>query len=243
MWVQSLPLKLPGPEIDNNAPTLRRPNTPLKSAHDLTEASIDSLKVSKYSADLKSQITCLSPKEQATTKKEILTQCKAYLTKEMKGEHGEVIDFWTEVSTPLYGTERGQSVFAKRDIPKFTVLGAYAGVLHENEASLRDAIRRQGSQSVLAYLFETGSSRRAVDASRFSNSLALMNTSHLPYDDSEKSLGNGNNIGPVRIGTNYTFYVALKFIPSGEELLVDYGDAYNPHAHSGTIKTEDGADN
>uniref|UniRef100_UPI002982A4A2 hypothetical protein n=3 Tax=Photobacterium leiognathi TaxID=553611 RepID=UPI002982A4A2 len=103
MWVQSLPLKLPGPEIDNNAPTLRRPNTPLKSAHDLTEASIDSLKVSKYSADLKSQITCLSPKEQATTKKEILTQCKAYLTKEMKGEHGEVIDFWTEVSTPLYG--------------------------------------------------------------------------------------------------------------------------------------------
>ncbi|WP_318431554.1 SET domain-containing protein, partial [Photobacterium leiognathi] len=73
--------------------------------------------------------------------------------------------------------------------------------------------------------------------------LALMNTSHLPYDDSEKSLGNGNNIGPVRIGTNYTFYVALKFIPSGEELLVDYGDAYNPHAHSGTIKTEDGADN
>uniref|UniRef100_UPI002981C721 hypothetical protein n=1 Tax=Photobacterium leiognathi TaxID=553611 RepID=UPI002981C721 len=103
MWVQSLPLKLPGPEIDNNAPTLRRPNTPSKSAHDLTEASIDSLKVSKYSADLKSQITCLSPKEQATTKKEILTQCKAYLTKEMKGEHGEVIDFWTEVSTPLYG--------------------------------------------------------------------------------------------------------------------------------------------
>ncbi|WP_318476617.1 SET domain-containing protein, partial [Photobacterium leiognathi] len=76
------------------------------------------------------------------------------------------------MSTPLYGPERGQSVFAKRDIPKFTVLGAYAGVLHENEASLRDAIRRQGSQSVLAYLFETGSSRRAVDASRFSNSLA-----------------------------------------------------------------------
>ncbi len=244
IYVQHLPLSLSGPEIDNSAPTLRRPNTPSEAAHDLTEAFISSLRVTQYAADLKKLIDGLPRQEQDPTKKKILTECKAYLTKEMKEEHGEVVDSWVQALVPLDdGPERGLSLFAKRDIPKFTVLGAYAGVLHENEASLRDAMKHKGSKPVLTYLFETGSKSRSIDASSSSNSLALMNTAHLPYDDSERSLSNVNNIGAVRIGKNYTFYVALKDITRGEELFIDYGETYNPHAYFGAIKKEDKTDN
>jgi SET domain-containing protein len=130
-----------------------------------------------------------------------------------------------EVAIPLdEGPNRGLSVFANKDIPQYTVVCPYAGVLHSNEQSLEASIRKNGSQPVLSYLFATRSSHRVVDAVNTGNVASLVNTSQLGDQTAFKE----NNVIPIVFGKNLVFYIVLRDLKKGEELLIDYGPTYNP---------------
>ncbi|NGZ14681.1 SET domain-containing protein [Vibrio aestuarianus] len=147
----------------------------------------------------------------------------------MEAQHAAWINSWADTAVPVdEGPRRGLSVFAKRDIKKFEVLGVYSGILHEDERSVASVMRKEGSVSVLTYLWSTQSKKRNIDASQYANSLATINTAHLPSNKPQEIFAKHNNLDCVRFGPNYVFYVALRNINKGEELLIDYGPDYDP---------------
>ncbi|MDE1211503.1 SET domain-containing protein-lysine N-methyltransferase, partial [Vibrio aestuarianus] len=218
------------PCIDNGAPILRKSTNPSQSAIALTEDSIKSLSVAQYGAELKKALNSVSNVgKRSETKSAIAGQCKDFLKKSMEGQHAAWINSWADTAVPVDdGPLRGQSVFAKRDIKEFEVLGAYSGILHEDERSLASVIRKKGSVPVLTYLWSTQSKKRNIDASQYANSLAAINTAHLPSNKPQEIFAKHNNLDCVRFGPNYVFYVALRNINQGEELLIDYGADYDP---------------
>ncbi|CAH8242182.1 hypothetical protein VAEKB19_6250001 [Vibrio aestuarianus] len=218
------------PFIDNGAPILRKSTNPSQSAVALTEDSINSWSVIQYGAELKKALNSLSNAgKRSETKSAIAVQCKDFLKKSMEGQHAAWINSWADTDVPVDdGPLRGQSVFAKRDIKKFEVLGAYSGILHEDERSVTSVMRKEGSAPVLTYLWNTQSKKRSIDASQYANSLAAINTAHLPNSKPQEIFAKHNNLDCVRFGPNYVFYVALRNINKGEELLVDYGPDYDP---------------
>ncbi|MDE1254452.1 SET domain-containing protein-lysine N-methyltransferase [Vibrio aestuarianus] len=218
------------PCIDNGAPILRKSTNPSQSAIALTEDSIKSLSVAQYGAELKKALNSVSNVgKRSETKSAIAGQCKDFLKKSMEGQHAAWINSWADTAVPVDdGPLRGQSVFAKRDIKEFEVLGAYSGILHEDERSLASVIRKKGSVPVLTYLWSTQSKKRNIDASQYANSLAAINTAHLPSNKPQEIFAKHNNLDCVRFGPNYVFYVALRDIKQGEELLIDYGADYDP---------------
>lgn len=218
------------PCVDNGAPILRKSTNPSQSAVTLTEDSIQSLRVTQYGAELKKAIKFLpNARKISEIKSAIAGQCKDFLKKSMEGQHAAWINSWADTAVPVDdGPLRGQSVFAKRDIKKFEVLGAYSGILHEDEGSVTSVMRKEGSAPVLTYLWNTQSKKRNIDASQYANSLATINTAHLPNNQPQEIFAKQNNLDCVRFGPNYVFYVALRNINKGEELLVDYGPDYDP---------------
>ena len=54
--------------------------------------------------------------------------------------------------------------------------------------------------------------------------MSLVNTSQLP----DQRAWAQDNLVAVTFGLNLTFYIALRDIDVGEELLLDYGRYYNP---------------
>lgn len=164
----------------------------------------------------------------SVTKTRVSAQIKASIKDWLRTEceHQSRFDEVLEVVTPLDdgGPARGASVWARRDIPQFEVLGPYAGKYHADEASLFQEQRKQGSRAVLTYLFGTRSGVRTVSGLHTGNTLSLINTSQLRNGPVWKS----NNVVSVAVGKNLTFYVALKDIKKGDELLLDYGPFYNP---------------
>lgn len=122
------------------------------------------------------------------------------------------------------GPARGKSVFAKKDIEKYQVLGPYAGILHPSEESLKVAEVDFGFENIHTYLFGTRSDSRSIDAFRCGNILSLCNTGHL-HGYQPWAL---NNARPIIFGENLVFIVASEKIMQGQEILLDYGPAYNP---------------
>ncbi|AZP73204.1 SET domain-containing protein [Pseudomonas poae] len=78
------------------------------------------------------------------------------------------------------------------------------------------------SRAVLTYLFGTRSGNRSISALNSGNTLSLVNTSQLPNGPVWKA----NNVMSIAVGKNLAFYVALKDIKKGDELLLDYGPLY-----------------
>jgi|GEM_PF-6515694 len=139
------------------------------------------------------------------------------------------------ISTPNTGPQRGFSVYAKRKISKFEVVAPYAGILLKNQASLNEAIKANGSYNVFTYLFGTGPRRRHnIDAFATGNVASLVNTSQL---GNQPAWGE-NNLSAVVFGKNLIFYVAMKDIQLGEELLVNYGPNYDPTQQYLEVKEE-----
>lgn len=114
--------------------------------------------------------------------------------------------------------ELGQGVKAARDIAAFEVLGPYAGKFLPTPAHLERERERYGSHNVTAYLYGTQADGRTVSAFPVGNVLSKVNEGPSPE---------ANNAGPIRLGTNVTFYVALRPIAAGEDVLVDYGPDYD----------------
>lgn len=112
---------------------------------------------------------------------------------------------------------------AEGGIPAWTFLGGYSGVWHDTEASLQNEFRKMGSERVLTYLW--GSQRRgAVSGLQHANKLALINTGEIR---GFPRLGE-NKVGVGFIDGLLPFYYTLKDIEEGEQLLIDYGEYYNP---------------
>jgi hypothetical protein len=170
-------------------------------------------------------------------KKQVTKQVKEWLVlNEYKREqYGQRLQKMLEIAYPIdEGPDRGRSIFARRDIAKYTVVCPYAGVLHSDVEGLQRAMRKNGSQHVLSYLFSTRSDTRVVDASETGNMASLVNTSQLGDTPPFKE----NNVAPVLFGKNLIFYIALWKIKAGEELFIDYGPNYNPQQRILDIKQE-----
>ncbi len=211
---------LPRHQIDNTLPILQDPANPRLSLTQALEGPVDDIRIAYWNGVLDGLDSATKARVSAQIKESI----KDWLRTE--GQHQSRFDEAMEVVTPLDdgGPARGASVWARRDIPQFEVLGPYAGKYHADEASLFQEQRKQGSRAVLTYLFGTRSGVRTVSGLHTGNTLSLINTSQLRNGPAWKS----NNVVSVAVGKNLTFYVALKDIKKGDELLLDYGPFYNP---------------
>src|SRR5450830_595677 len=215
-----------GPQYrhDNHLPVLQQPGNPGVSILAEAEGNIEGLRISSWGADLHAVFSTMPQTEQRRVKAAILQDAKQWL---QNTEHyATQLDDMVEIKVPLDdGPLRGDSLFSRREIGKFTVLGPYAGTLHVDNQSLRKEIRKHGETPVLRYLWATKSDSRSVSGLTHGNVLRLMNTARLP--GAAENLGK-NNVAAVQIGKNLTFYVALRDIKTGEELLIDYGPSYAP---------------
>lgn len=211
---------LPRHQIDNTLPILQDPVNPRISLTQSLEGPIDDIRISHWNGVLDG----LDSPTKARVSAQIKASIKDWLRTE--GQHQTRFDDALEVVTPLDdgGPARGASVWARRDIPQFEVLGPYAGKYHADEASLFEEQRKQGSRAVMTYLFGTRSGTRTVSGLHTGNTLSLINTSQLGEGPAWMS----NNVVSIAVGKNLTFYVALKDIKRGEELLLDYGPFYKP---------------
>ena len=214
------PRSLAPHQVDNALPILQDPSNPKLSLTQSLEGPIDEIRISNWNGLLDG----LDPAQKNSVGNRIKASIKDWLRSE--GRHGAKFDEALEVITPLDdgGPARGASVWARRDIPQFEVLGPYSGKYHASEASLFEEQRKQGSRAVLTYLFGTRSSSRSVSALNTGNTLSLINTSQLRNGPAWQA----NNVASISVGKNLTFYVSLKDIKAGDELLVDYGPFYNP---------------
>lgn len=211
---------LPSHQIDNTLPILQDPTNPRRSLTQSLEGPIDDIRIAHWNGVLEGL--------DSATKTRVSAQIKASIKDWLRteGQHQSRFDEAMEVVTALDdgGPARGASVWARRDIPQFEVLGPYAGKYHADEGSLFQEQRKQGSRAVLTYLFGTRSGTRTVSGLHTGNSLSLINTSQLRNGPVWKS----NNVVSISVGKNLTFYVALKDIKKGDELLLDYGPFYAP---------------
>ncbi|KHA75444.1 hypothetical protein NZ35_03365 [Pseudomonas chlororaphis] len=207
-------------QVDNTLPILQDPQNPTISLTLSLEGPIDDIRIANWGGLLDG----LDSASKKSVSSQIKESVKDWLRTE--GQHQSRFDQTLEVITALDdgGPYRGASVWARRDIAKFEVLGPYAGKLHESDASLFQEIRKQGSRAVLTYLFGTRSGNRSVSALHTGNTLSLINTSQLGGGPAWRS----NNVISIGVGKNLTFYVAQNDIKKGEELLLDYGLSYQP---------------
>ena len=212
--------RLPAHQVDNSLPILQDPKDPTISLTRSLEGPIDDIRIAYWNGLLDG----LDSGTKARVSAQIKTSIKEWLRTER--QHQSRFDEILEVLTPLDdgGPSRGASVWARRDIAQYEVLGPYAGKYHASEASLFEEQRKQGSRAVLTYLFGTRSGERTVSGLHTGNSLSLINTSQLGNGPAWQS----NNVVSISVGKNLTFYVALRDIKQGEELLLDYGPFYKP---------------
>lgn len=114
--------------------------------------------------------------------------------------------------------ELGRGVVAARDIGAFELLGTYNGVYLRNDGELAQEQQRHGAHNVKTYLYSTGAASRTVSGFRFGSVLSMVNEgASLP----------ANNVCPIRLGPNLHFYVSLRAIAAGSDVLVDYGADYD----------------
>lgn len=205
--------------IDNSLPILQNPSNVSASMQTFSEDELDEMRMYRWGV-----FQSASKKD----KESMILQMKEWIriNQEDKQEYEKRLANSLEVSVPIdEGPSRGRSVFAKEDIEPYTVIGPYAGKLHETKESLLDSIYKNGSYHVLGYLFATSSSKKSIDAFGSGNIISLINTGQLSDED---PTWKENNVGSVVFGQNLIFVVSSKKIRKGEELLLDYGPNYNP---------------
>ncbi|EIK69198.1 hypothetical protein PseBG33_1624 [Pseudomonas synxantha BG33R] len=207
-------------QIDNSLPILQDPRNPGISLTRELEGAIDDIRITYWNELLDG----MSAADRNSVGSQIKESIKDWLRSER--QHGTRFDDTLEVMTPLddEGPVRGASVFARRDIPRFEVLGPYSGKYYPNQVALFEEERKKGSRAVLTYLFGTRSRERTVSALNSGNTLSLVNTSQLRGGPVWQT----NNVVSISVGKNLTFFVANKHIKKGDELLMDYGPYYQP---------------
>lgn len=213
--------------LDDNGPILRNPARPSESMMGLAERPVDELRVTHWGG----------LQADGATKLRINEEIRQWLRDE--GNHAVRFARMLYVMRPLDdGPERGDSVFAKVNLPPWTLLGPYAGILHDDTQSnsLSAERRAYGTSNVHRYTFQTGSVQRLVSAYASGNVLSLINTATLA--GYAPIAGKNNNVSCIRAGKNITFYVTNTFIPEGEELFIDYGPDYESGPNAKRLKQE-----
>lgn len=239
---EKLDESLPRHKIDNNLPILQDPENPSHSLLSEAEVPIDELKVSHWGV-LNERFKILKIKEVKKIQENIYKEIREWLRSE--GQHEEKFnEFLGQPAIPIDdGPYRGMSVFAKRDIPSFKVVGPYSGKFLRDSEVLNREYNRAGKHNVVTYLFGTRSKNRAVSAFGSGNILSLINTAdplRLSSEHANESLevcGKHNNVAAIQVGKNLTFYVALENISKDTELLVSYGPVYDPMQEQTTQDT------
>ncbi|MDR3431890.1 MAG: hypothetical protein P4L95_08315, partial [Rouxiella aceris] len=222
------------PATDNNLPILRDPHA---FAHSLTlraEGIKDASELNLFAWNgLFDGINKISKKESDNVKAQLIaeirrqvsneTQLGAEISRRMvsrlshrEDEQGNIINLGSGIFNPEAGAT----------VPKFTVLGPYAGVFYDSEAAIKRMVRRIGTERSLSHSWQTRSSQRIVDGWESGNELRNINTHRLR---DAPAVAAEPNVAMVRAGKNLSFYVTTKDVKPGEEYFVDYGPGYNRH--------------
>lgn len=223
--VRILPHGDPLLRLNNNRPILQ---DPLNPDIRLTPAFNPDDKTAIRWAGLRDVFMDMNTEDVKMVKSRIKAQLKTWFERE--GAHNDLFDKNLELGIPVDELpSRGIGVFAKRNIPAFTVLGPYAGKLlmrtgQSNEpGSLAYAYRKTGVGKVNRTMWEC-SKHYAVDGSETGNILQYVNTGQLP---GELRIAE-DNVAIIVINKQIVMYVTIREIGAGEELLVSYGDTYDP---------------
>ncbi|MEI8126037.1 MAG: SET domain-containing protein-lysine N-methyltransferase [Parachlamydiaceae bacterium] len=212
--------------VDNTLPILQDPQDSSRSMLLEVEGDIANINTVRWGC-----IDTLTPLQKYEIKEQMRDWLR--LNEYDRDEYTKKLEESFEVAIPVgFGPNRGRAVYAKKAIRQYEVIGPYSGKLHTTTQSLDRSIRHNGSYDVLSYLFSTRSIQRSVDAFNAGNTMSLVNTSQLPGSPAWAD----DNIASITFGKNLTFYIALKDIEIGDELLLDYGPLYNPMS---MIKQED----
>jgi len=218
--------------INNNGPILASTADPTRSVLKEIVKDLDNPTVSQWGATLANQWARenLAGSRLKLLKERLKQEFSAWLKQE--GQLDEKFRALMMTEVPLHdGVPRGMSVFAKQDLPPYTVLGPYSGELVlQGEAGLHKAFKRRGRHNALTFLFATHSGERSIDGSLHGNILSQVNTGKLPGGDPLPGLDplSPNNTAVVLVEGNLNFYVTIKPIRAHEEILVDYGATYDP---------------
>ena len=232
------------PATDNSLPILRDPHA---FAHSLTlraEGIKDASELNLFAWNgLFDGINKMSKKEIDNVKAQLIaeirrqvsneTQLGAEISRRMvsrpshrEDDQGNIINLGSGIFNPEAGAT----------VPKFTVLGPYAGVFYDSEAAINRATRRLGTERSLSHSWQTRSSQRIVDGWESGNELRNINTHRL---GDAPAVAAEPNVAIVRVGKNLSFYVTSKNVKAGEEYFVDYGPGYNRHFAMDHAKKEE----
>ncbi|WP_370626994.1 SET domain-containing protein-lysine N-methyltransferase, partial [Salmonella bongori] len=202
-------------QIDNNLPILQHWRDPTVSVLAQAEGRKETLQVTLWGS-LFNQL----PRE---TKARINQDVQWFLQNE--GNHDARMNDMMTVSIPLDDSDgyRGRTVYARTDLPAFTVLGPYSGRLLESE-TVRCEYEKEYGREASNYYFATRSQERIVSAWPQGNLLSLINNPVFGRRTAEAEAR--QNVSVVLVGKNITFYLTTRDISAGEELWFDYGPDY-----------------
>jgi hypothetical protein len=216
-------------QIDNNAPILQHHltgETVTDQAQHLARSNISWIALRPF-------LNSHSQSSQRKIKSSLIEQAKEWVRTE--GHHQQRFEQMLEVAINVDETlSRGTSVFAKKMIPAFTVIGPYSGTLVPDHAALEQLTKEHGHNNIQAYLYQAGPAtgpnrEQTISAFRTGNVLSLINDAELSEPILDR---NGqvlkNNIAPIRI-ENKIFLVSVCDILPEQELFLDYGEAYQAH--------------
>ena len=217
-----------GHEIDNTLPILQDPNNPHLDVLRKAEKKYPDIKVTNWGALAKS-LSKMQKKEIQSASLEWIR-----LNEINREEYTRRLEALCEVTIPVDEDTpyRGRSVFAKRNIQQYEVIGPYAGAFLGSKKKLTQKMRKEGSIPVESYLFQTARPTHTIHAFKRGNVLSLINTGSLIGQEEIAK----NNLVPIIIGENIVMIVATEEIHQGQELFLDYGPDYQPGRW---IKTED----
>ncbi|ECC8734860.1 SET domain-containing protein [Salmonella bongori] len=202
-------------QIDNNLPILQHWRDPTVSVLAQAEGRKETLQVTLWGS-----LFNRLPRE---TKARINQDVQWFLQNE--GNHDARMNDMMTVSIPLDDSDgyRGRTVYARTDLPAFTVLGPYSGRLLESE-TVRCEYEKEYGREASNYYFATRSQERIVSAWPQGNLLSLINNPVFGRRTAEAEAR--QNVSAVLVGKNITFYLTTRNISAGEELWFDYGPDY-----------------
>ena len=205
----------------------------------------------ELSPDLEKMLEAMSAKEPKKAK-EVRDRIRAQADQWLKDE-GSVackkLDDLLEVRRPNdKGPSRGNSVFAKKCIKKFDVIGFYAGELHRiKNGEYAKKCQDHGKNHVESYAFSVNDKNAVLSAYKKDGNVLCMINSIQPYPNMPTHpafAGMENNLQPCTFGSHGIFLVAIKKIKPEEELFLDYGPEYRMHVQQPmevVVKSEDDA--
>ncbi|MEB0139978.1 MULTISPECIES: hypothetical protein [unclassified Undibacterium] len=139
------------------------------------------------------------------------------------------MDELMQVSLPLYGPSRGQSVYAKKALKAFQVLGFYGGTLIKyGSAAEHSEVAKHGLEVVTAYRMDVKNPNYYISAYPDGNMLKKINSAHpdITLPKAKEWQSKTNNLTPIQVGQYHIIYIAIDDIAAGSELLLPYGPAY-----------------